>query len=465
MKELNRALVATHDNREKYVRFAGRVLRRNDSTKNRQLLYSELEKLIAWQLSVEHMNATPLRYGFGRLDAFGNIFNRTALLTKAESPTPNPSDAPASYPFLWNTSQHDYVQWNGIAPNDAKSFLGSNEYDVGALGRNTGQVIGVFGDVVMTKKSGLFGPRVLFDSSVNVINLGGHEKLVAKLRPPKWPEAIFGKPDPDFSARGRTLFGEKCASCHMHLDRKNLKTKFKANMSLFSATPDPSDADGLPPGTDIWMACNAFAYKSATGVLAGTPSGYYQGKALGKVEPMADILTATVTGTLVNKAGDVIKSAGSTFFSVDRGPEIVIPSEEERSLSDPRAAEDPKSEQRYLCQNKKGVRILGYKARPLTGIWATPPYLHNGSVPTLHDLLLPENERPRSFYTGSREFDPVKVGYVTAQSEDNAFLLETHDANGNPIDGNSNAGHDYSNAALTEDDRRALVEYLKTIGE
>ncbi len=55
---------------------------------------------------------------------------------------------------------------------------------------------------------------------------------------------------------------------------------------------------------------------------------------------------------------------------------------------------------------------LGYIARPLNGIWATAPYLHNGSVPTLYDLLLPAEQRPRTFYTGSNEFDPVKVGYV-----------------------------------------------------
>ena len=105
--------------------------------------------------------------------------------------------------------------------------------------------------------------------------------------------------------------------------------------------------------------------------------------------------------------------------------------------------------------------VLAYKGRPLTGIWATPPYLHNGSVPTLYDLLLPPGERPASFYLGSREFDPDKVGYVTAQSADNNFLYRTRDEAGRFIDGNSNAGHDYGNATFTEEQRRALVEYMK----
>ncbi len=62
--------------------------------------------------------------------------------------------------------------------------------------------------------------------------------------------------------------------------------------------------------------------------------------------------------------------------------------------------------------------LLSYKARSLNGIWATAPYLHNGSVPTLYDLLLPVNAReaapkarPVTFKVGAREFDPVKVGF------------------------------------------------------
>ena len=51
-----------------------------------------------------------------------------------------------------------------------------------------------------------------------------------------------------------------------------------------------------------------------------------------------------------------------------------------------------------------------YLARPLNGIWWTGPYLHNGSVPTLYDLLHPD-QRPAKFKTGGREFDPVKIGY------------------------------------------------------
>ena len=105
--------------------------------------------------------------------------------------------------------------------------------------------------------------------------------------------------------------------------------------------------------------------------------------------------------------------------------------------------------------------ILGYKFRPLTGIWATAPYLHNGSVPTLYDVLLPPSDRPTSFYVGTREFDPVKVGFKTEQSAENGFLFRVFDDQGKPIQGNLNTGHDYNNAGLSAADREALVEYMK----
>jgi hypothetical protein len=97
--------------------------------------------------------------------------------------------------------------------------------------------------------------------------------------------------------------------------------------------------------------------------------------------------------------------------------------------------------------------LSAYKARPLNGIWATGPYLHNGSVPTLYDLLLPKKApgdpeggeyRPDEFEVGSREFDPEKVGLKS--SGYGGFLFNTkgiRDDTGGYTKGNSNAGHEY----------------------
>ena len=60
---------------------------------------------------------------------------------------------------------------------------------------------------------------------------------------------------------------------------------------------------------------------------------------------------------------------------------------------------------------------LAYPARPLTGYWATPPYMHNGAIPNLYEVMSPASERSSSFWTGSEEFDPVKVGYRTEKFE------------------------------------------------
>jgi hypothetical protein len=97
-----------------------------------------------------------------------------------------------------------------------------------------------------------------------------------------------------------------------------------------------------------------------------------------------------------------------------------------------------------------------YYARTLHGTWATAPYLHNGSVPTIWDLLHPD-KRPAKFAMGNREYDPVKLGYVTTPAKDGqSWTFDTSQP------GNSNIGHTFG-ANLTGDQKSALIEYLKTI--
>ena len=89
-----------------------------------------------------------------------------------------------------------------------------------------------------------------------------------------------------------------------------------------------------------------------------------------------------------------------------------------------------------LVSVRQGAR---YKSRPLDGIWATAPYLHNGSVPNLDALLRPVVKRPLAFTIGVKTFDPVRVGYQTDAPGFPKFNV--NDPNGSPIVGNSNAGH------------------------
>jgi hypothetical protein len=100
----------------------------------------------------------------------------------------------------------------------------------------------------------------------------------------------------------------------------------------------------------------------------------------------------------------------------------------------------------------------GYANQPLDGIWARAPYLHNGSVPTLRDLLDEPAKRPRVFYRGYDVFDQARVGFVSEVPEENGRPFFRYDVS---IPGNGNGGHTYG-TALSDEDKRAVVEYLKT---
>jgi len=104
-------------------------------------------------------------------------------------------------------------------------------------------------------------------------------------------------------------------------------------------------------------------------------------------------------------------------------------------------------------------KINGYQAVPLDGIWMRAPYLHNGSVPNLTELLEPQEKRSRMFYRGYDVYDPVKVGFDTESdaARQHGFRLDTAER------GNGNQGHLYG-TALSPADKKALIEYLKTLG-
>lgn len=107
----------------------------------------------------------------------------------------------------------------------------------------------------------------------------------------------------------------------------------------------------------------------------------------------------------------------------------------------------------YEPPKEFGVRSTGkYWAATLNGVWARSPYLHNGSIRTMQDLLTPPGQRAKTFRRGSQEYDTSQMGYADA----GAYVLETAG------EGNSNGGHDYG-TTLTAEQKRELMEYLKTL--
>ena len=109
-------------------------------------------------------------------------------------------------------------------------------------------------------------------------------------------------------------------------------------------------------------------------------------------------------------------------------------------------------------QFKSFRKTNGYVAMPLIGVWLNAPYLHNGAVPTLTDLLEPAERRPQRFYRGYDVYDPVRVGFVAqgADAEREGEMFDTTQR------GSANGGHAYG-TTLTPDVKTALIEYLKTL--
>jgi hypothetical protein len=100
----------------------------------------------------------------------------------------------------------------------------------------------------------------------------------------------------------------------------------------------------------------------------------------------------------------------------------------------------------------------GYANHPLDGIWLRGPYLHNGSVPTLRDLLEPPENRPVGFYRGYDLIDQAKVGFVSDVPSADGQTFTRYDTG---VAGNSNSGHVYG-TTLTADEKNAVVEYMKS---
>ena len=343
----------------------------------------------------------------------------------------NKPTAPVSYPFLWDIPQHDYVQWNGIVSNAG----------LGPIGRNTGEAVGVFATLDWSSKpgfslsslidgQGIHKSHISFKSSVDVGHLRQIERQLATLESPRWEDASSPLPAIDTARadRGKHLFDRFCASCHTEINRSDPHRRVVAHISSLGEV-----------GTDSTMALNGAQYTGLSGFL----QNQYVSTGVGDVlldtrAPVALLLTKAVTGVVATpdpdhwwprRGFDWARELVSAFFSNEIRPSI------RRGNYNPDNTVNP------------FASIVAYKARSLNGIWATAPYLHNGSVPTLYDLLLPPRFastppgvdatefRPDTFRVGSREFDPVRIGFRSTGYD--GFLFQTR------LPGNSNRGHEY----------------------
>ena len=218
-------------------------------------------------------------------------------------------------------------------------------------------------------------------------------------------------------------------------------------------------AGGQTPIEAVGTDARTFERSTLTGApraLEGTREPVVIGPALANPSPKLDILANAVIGSLVHGAlqwDPAIRQASNRDVAEGRLP---IVGRATAGTTPRGAAANIQQATQDLYKLPAQDPGAAYEARVRTGIWAVGPYLHNGSVPTLYDLLKPARERPRQFAVGHEEFDPVKVGLRTEAAPGRAMFVV------DPANGNGNAGHEYG-AGLSDPDRWALVEYLKTL--
>ncbi|MGB8478820.1 MAG: di-heme-cytochrome C peroxidase, partial [Acidobacteriaceae bacterium] len=354
------------------------------------------------------------------LDALNRIGNAVFAIDLKNPANFVGTSAPVHFPRIWNASWFEWVQYNGAIQQP--------------MTRNAGEALGVFAQVNLTD-----GSHDLFSSRVQVKTLYEIEQLLAGTQPPdaqsgfsglaspKWPANVLPPINADLAAKGAVLYKNLCQGCHM---------------------PPVTDAEfwtsarWLPPNSagERYLNLKQIDIKH----IGTDPAQAEDMKNRRVVTPRSLEITSDEFGAAL---GQVVELTLNHWYNSQRPP-ISEALREQMNGHRPNGIRAP----------------LSYKVRPLNGIWATPPYLHNGSVPNLYALLSPVQGRPRKFYLGNREYDPVNVGYRVDKFP-GAFVFDT------TIRGNSNAGHEFTNnpnkpgvigRQLTPDERRALIEYLKT---
>ena len=461
LTDVTTALKETKSDTKKFSRFATTIYKTEPTIVQKEKLRSELDTIIELREGWQLRNHSNVEYGYARTDAFGIIPNQVAAMgLKLDTPKPNGNvqvpNAPVSFPHLWDIAQDSYkhVQWNGIASNSPKVL--------GALGRNGGEVLGVFGKVHID------GSATGYRSTLKLHNLLWIESNIKNLVMPQWIP-VFPTVDTKMADAGRKIYEANCVSCHTDMN------PFAKDRKMITCM-QPLDSIK----TDNTMATNFANNNVKTGVLEGKKAKIFAGDKIKTQEQVGVILSNTVLGSI---EGSITKSklTGATDFDLSK-PHTSLKtkltdfkhnvSEDFAILSN--VMTKVKSGSAYLkevpydkeyvkhdgyetnpCDFSDAVNPLAYKSRPMNGIWATAPFLHNGSVPNMWELLTPAKDRVKKFYVGSRKYDTKNLGFEHS-TKDNNFLYDTS------IKGNYNSGHEYG-VELSDKQKWELIEYMKTL--
>jgi hypothetical protein len=431
-KAVGLSIVYTHFIPWRFARFAERVLgpgasddAKSNLRKQFDAVYEQVRDVAKLEKSVKSKS---VEEGFTRLDALSRIGNTVFALDLDHHENFVAYSAPVHFPRIWDASWFEWVQYNGSIQQP--------------MTRNAGEALGVRATVTFP-----VAKDQLPTSSVQVNTIFELEQLLAGDKPPtaenrftgltspKWPDKILPPINTNLAAEGATLYQAHCKRCHLPA----------TSGSDFWSAPQWSPVNGAG---ERYLNLNMIGIASV-----GTDPA--------QAEDMKNRTVAIPTNlAITNDSGQVVSTAD--FGNALRQ---VVTAVVNRWYDSQVPPVSPALRDKMNGFRPDGIRApLQYKARPLDGIWATPPYLHNSSVPNLYALLSPVAERPTVFYLGNREYDPIDVGYRTEKFS-GGFRLDTS------IRGNSNSGHEFNNSSgkgiigplLTHDERRALIEYLKTL--
>ncbi|WP_137181115.1 di-heme-cytochrome C peroxidase [Roseomonas sp. AR75] len=436
--DLRAAVARVQDDHLVFEAFATEVLGAGADLRGKEALRRELD--VWWRryaTIIDRSLPNERMWGPGRLDAISMIFNRVAGLDIGAGPdriiesNMAPADAPTRYPFLWNASRQDQTQWPGFAENGN---------DVLALIRNLGQVYGVFASFhpVPDRRVPIFRVNYVAQNSANFAGLGRLEELIQRIGPPRAP-FIRRTPQSDaLAVQGRAIFARDpaqggCAVCH---DPQPGAFRSLTRESWLTTIRDV--------GTDS-REIGLLGRQVQTGVLAG--KGIPGFGTLGTTDKAVSVLALTVIGAIVQYP--------FTGRLDQMSPDRLI------SLPGEAGAAAAVVTTRRLRQAIRTELPTGapYESRVLQGIWAAAPYLHNGSVPTLADLLEPAANRPAAFEVGTA-YDPVLVGLAREQPRSRGRIVTTDCSDRNS--GNSRCGHEYG-TGLSIVEKQALLEYLRRL--
>lgn len=468
----------------RFDRFADRVLGTEAGKADRDALKQKLSAigkfLIGWQdkynETIEGKKTWDGRQqkdteeGFGRLDALNRIgnqvFSQDLALSGVKGFEKNlhAQDAPVSYPPIWT------VPWFKFAQYDASIEQ--------PLIRNAGEALGV--TALLNLSDAYPGDRI-WRSSVHVNTLGWIEDMLRGPDPfksadpatgpkfggllsPKWPSQILGdawRIDRDKAEKGRKIYAEMCSGCHLPaIDTpafwSSKRWEPSGDSKVLNAVTIPLKEINTDPEQTLVLSNRIVDVPGFLKVNTADLQTWWQ----------CDVPTASAS------PNEMIYALG-LMTVVD----LVA-----RKWMDDEKLSDAERAKLWNLARKNCLNPVGgsrYRARPLNGIWATAPYLHNGSVPSLYWLLKPQNERPTKFCMGRRDYDPVTVGFAVTADErcktgETQFSMTGSD--GKPVQGNSVLGHSFElrdgeprrdgvigRMFKDDDERYELIEYLKTL--